>query len=316
MNKFKKAVIVGIKESFLDAESWQKIDGFVDSKVFVLPDSTEMTDNLSDADCLLLNFGVRIGKEDIDKAPRLKYIGVLATAYGKIDIEYAKEKGVIVSNLAGYSTNAVAEFVLAAVLGHIRQLEEGKRRGKQGNYSEAGMAATEIRDKVFGIIGLGRIGGRVAELALGFGAYVRFFDKIRKPELEARGVKYEEADELISQADFLSLHLPQNKETEGFLNAQRIQLLKSGAVVINTAPAELVDINALAERLAKGDITFILDHSDEMRKEDLERLSKYQNCIIYPPIAYITAEARIAKQRIFLKNIEGFLKGSPINTVS
>ena len=79
---------------------------------------------------------------------------------------------------------------------------------------------------------------------------------------------------------------------------------------------ELVDINALAERLAKGDITFILDHSDEMRKEDLERLSKYQNCIIYPPIAYITAEARIAKQRIFLKNIEGFLKGSPINTVS
>lgn len=316
MNKFKKAVLIGINESFLDAESWQKIDGLVDSKVFVLPDSPEMRTNLLDADCLLVNFGVKVGKEDIDRASHLKYIGVLATAYGKIDIEYAKQKGVIVSNLAGYSTNAVAEFVLAAILEQIRQLEEGKKRGKQGNYSEAGMKATEIRDKVFGIIGLGGIGGKVAELALGFGADVRFYDKTRRPELEVRGVKYQEVDKLISEADFLSLHLPQTKETEGFLNAQRIQHLKAGTIVINTAPMELVDINALAERLAKGDITFILDHSDEMRKEDLEKLSQYQNCIIYPPIAYITAEARIAKQCIFLGNIEGFLRGSPVNMVN
>lgn len=316
MNKFKKAIIVGIKESFLDAESWQKIDELIDSRVFVSPDSQDMRDNLSDADCLLVNFGVKVGKEDIDKASHLKYIGVLATAYGKIDTEYAKEKGVIVSNLAGYSTNAVAEFVLAALLEHIRQLEEGKKRGKQGNYSEVSMKAAEIKGKVFGVIGLGRIGGRVAELALGFGADVRFYDKTRKPEFEAKGIKYQGVEELISQADFLSLHLPQNKETEGFLNAQRIQHLKSGAIVINTAPMELVDINALVDRLATGDITFLLDHSDEMRKEDLEKLSQHENCIIYPPIAYITVEARIAMQRIFLENIEGFLRGSPINTVN
>lgn len=316
MNKFKKAVVVGIKESFLDIESWQKIDGFVDSKVFVSPESPEYDKHLSDADCLLVNFGVKVNREDIDKASHLQYIGVLATAYGKIDVEYAKEKGVIVSNLAGYSTNAVAEFVLAVVLEHIRQLEEGKKRGKQGNYSEAGMEAIEIKDKVFAIIGLGKIGGRVAELALGFGADVRFYDKVRKPELESRGVKYQGADELILQADFLSLNLPQTKETEGFLSAQRIQSLKTGAIVINTAPMELVDIDALVERLAKGDITFILDHSDEMRKEDLGKLSQYQNCITYPPIAYITAEARSAMQHIFLSNIEGFLKGSPVNTVN
>jgi len=135
------------------------------------------------------------------------------------------------------------------------------------------MQAIEIRDKAFGIIGLGNIGGRVAELALGFGADVRFYDKTRKPELEEKGVKYQEADALIAEADFLSLHLPQTKETEGFLSAQRIQSLKSGCIVINTAPMELVDIDALADRLGKGDVTFILDHSDEMQKEDLCKIN-------------------------------------------
>jgi len=131
MNTFKKAVIVGIKEPFLDPESWQKIDELVGSKVSVSPDSPEMRDNLPDADCLLVNFGVKIDKEDMEKAPLLRYIGVLATAYGKINVQYAKEKGVVVSNLAGYSTNAVAEFTLGAILEHFRQLEEERREVKR-----------------------------------------------------------------------------------------------------------------------------------------------------------------------------------------
>ncbi len=100
------------------------------------------------------------------------------------------------------------------------------------------------------------------------------------------------------------------------MNGARIQKLKKGAVVVNTAPMELVDIDALAKKLSKGDITFILDHSDEMSKEDLSKLSKYENCVIYPPIAYVSEEARIAKQEIFVGNIESSLKGSPVNTVT
>ena len=111
------------------------------------------------------------------------------------------------------------------------------------------------------------------------------------------------------------MHFALNKETEKFLNKKRITRIKRGAVVVNTAPMELVDINALEMRLKAGDITFILDHSDEMASADLKKLSKYKNCIIYPPIAYISKEAGETKQRIFIENIENFLKGSPSNVV-
>ncbi|MFH1858698.1 MAG: NAD(P)-dependent oxidoreductase [Patescibacteria group bacterium] len=135
-------------------------------------------------------------------------------------------------------------------------------------------------------------------------------------EFEMKGVKYEDADVLIPKCDFLSLHFAQVKDTENFLNEERIQKIKKGAVVINTAPMELVSISVLEKRLENGDITFILDHSDEMSQENINKLSKFKNCIIYPPIAYITKEARIAKQEIFIGNIENFLKGSPTNQVN
>ena len=125
----------------------------------------------------------------------------------------------------------------------------------------------------------------------------------------------EKANELIKEADCLSLNLAQTPETEKFLNQKRLALLKPGAVIVNTAPMELVDIDALEKRLAQGDIIFILDHSDEMGKEDLTKLKKHENCIIYPPIAYVSEEARITKQEMFLGNMESFLKGSPVNVV-
>ncbi|MFH0832212.1 MAG: 2-hydroxyacid dehydrogenase [Candidatus Aenigmatarchaeota archaeon] len=314
--KFRKMLMIGIDESKFDPEYWNKIS-LLSSEGKILPkDSHEIRKELTDTDCLLLGFGININREDIDNAPNLKYIGVLATAYGKVDIDYARSKGVTVCNIPGYSTEAVAEFVLAAILENIRCLEEGKQRGIIGNYSETGISASEIKDKIFGIVGLGRIGGRVAELALGFGADVRYWSRNRKGVFENKGIKYEDADSLIPKCDFLSLNLAQTNETEKFLNEELIKKVKSGAIVINTAPMELVDIDALADRLEKGDITFILDHSDETPPEQLKKLSKYKNCIIYPPIAYITAEARIAKQDIFLSNLENFLKGTPTNEVN
>jgi phosphoglycerate dehydrogenase-like enzyme len=257
-----------------------------------------------------------VEKELIDSAPNLKYIGVLATAYAKVDYAYAASKGIAVCNIPGYATEAVAEFVFAVILDHIREIERGKKQAREENYSEAGFSATEIKDKIFGILGLGKIGSRVAEIALGFGADIRYWSKNRKKELEVRGVKYEDANALIPKCDFLSLHFAQVKETENFLNEERIKKIKNGAIVVNTAPMELVDISALEKRLENGDIAFILDHSDEMSPENINKLSKFKNCIIYPPIAYVTKEARIAKQEIFVGNIENFLKGRPTNQVN
>jgi len=313
---FKKILTIGIDKSALDSAYWQRIEASAEKIINLAKNSSEIKDELADADCLLTGFGVIVDKEVIDSAPNLKYVGVLATAYGKVDIAYAKGKGISVCNIPGYATGAVAEFVFAVILDHIRDIERGRKQAKEGNYSEAGFSAIEIKNKVFGILGLGRIGSRVAEIALGFGADVCYWNIERIKEFEAKGVKYENADSLIPKCDFLSLHFAQVKDTENFLNEERIMKIKKGAIVINTAPMELVDIDALEKRLEKGDITFILDHSDEMSQEDIKKLSKFKNCIIYPPIAYVTREARIGKQEIFVGNIENFLKGSPTNQVN
>ena len=309
---FNKALLINIDQSALDAEYWNQLDQLASKRIHLPKDSEEIMKELADTDCLLVSFGMLVTKEMIDAAPHLKYIGILATAYGKVDINYAKEKGILVCNLGGYSTEAVAEFSIAAVLENIRQLEEGKRRGREGNYSEEGMQAKEIKGKVFGVIGLGNIGKRVAELASGFGADVRYWSRQKK---EVSFI-YQDVDALIAEADFLSINLAQTWETEKFLSQQRFQSLKKGAVVICTVPMELVDIDGLEKRLKQNDIVFIMDHSDETSPEVMKRLISYKNCIIYPPIAFITVEARKERKDRFISNIRNFLNGSPTNIVN
>lgn len=315
--KFNKILVYNIdKLKNLDTKSWKKIESMANEIVYVPKDDAKLKRELIDTDCILVNFGTIIGKEEIDAAPELKYIGVMATAFGKIDASYAKKKKIIVSNLKGYSTESVAEFIFAAILENIRGLEEGKVRGRNSNYSEAGISVMELKNRIFGIVGLGTIGQRVAEIGLGFGADVRYWSKKRKHNYEKKGVKYEPLDTLVSKANIISINLAQTSDTEQIFNTKLFKKIKRGTVIINTAPMELVDIDALAQRLKNKDITFILDHSDEMTERDLKNISKYPNCIIYPPMAYISEEAGANKKRIFVENIEGFLKGKPMNVVA
>ena len=163
---------------------------------------------------------------------------------------------------------------------------------------------------------MGRIGGRIAELALAFGAKVSYWSKNRKRDAEAKGIQYQEIETLLSESDFISINLALNKETEGLMNATRLNKIKHGAILINLAPNELIDFIALEKKLAQSDITYIADHTDEMSGELLKTLSKYKNCILYPPIGYQTKEATMLKQEIFVGNIEKFLKGNPVNKVT
>jgi len=303
------------KETFGEKQ-WERLDQLANERVLVPKDSPEISNHL-DANCLLVKLGATVDSKMIDIMPNLKYIGMLGTGYGRIDADYAATKGITVCNIAGYSTESVAELVFALMLEHIREIERGKKQASEGNYSEEGFSVYEIKDKVFGIIGLGRIGARTAEIALhGFGADVRYWSKNRKEEYEKRGVKYQDIDSLLRESDFISLHLEYNKNTEHFLNQDRIQMIKPGAVVVNTAPMELIDITALEKRLEEGDITFILDHSDELSESEAKQLAKCRNCILYPPIGYISKEATLAKLDMFVDNIENFLNGKPTNKVN
>lgn len=317
--KFKKILTIGIKNSSLDEEYWKMIDELSEKRVSLLVDNNEINDQLKDTDCLLINpFVFESKKELIDLAPELKYISVLATAYGKVDCEYATIKNIAVTNIPDYSTEAVSEFVFGAILENLRDLERAKKQSREGDYSEDTFFNTsEIRGKKFGVIGLGNIGSRVAELALAFGANVSYWSKNRKKELEkTNNIKFQDAQTIFSESDFISLHLAFNQETEYFVNKEMIGKIKKGAILINTAPNELVDLEVLEKRLSDNDIIYIMDHSDELSPEQAEQLLKHQNCIIYPPIGYTTKEASKEKQEIFVGNIRNFLNGEATNKVN
>jgi len=314
MGKFKKILMMGYTGKELDGIHMDRLDQLCEEKILISKDDPGFSDQLAEADVLLVKLGAKVDKELISHGKNLKYIGMLGTGFGRIDTELATSRGIIVCNIEDYATQSVVEFVIGTVLDHIRELEKAKKQAREGNYSEDSFFnISEIKGKKFGIIGLGHIGLCLAEtLSNGFGADVMYWNRTKKEV----GFEYISIDDLIGECDFISLHLSLNKETENILNAERIEKIKSGAVVINFSPMELVDIDALAKRLERGDITFILDHSDEMSKEDLKKLSKLKNCIIYPPQGYTTKESTIRKQGIFVSNLERFLEGKPQNVVN
>src|SRR5258705_504748 len=132
--KFKKALLIDIKKEHLDDEYWEKLDDLVDEKTLLLKDDPQINKELATCDCLLILFGVTVDKDQINNAPDLKYIGILATAYGKVDTDYAKKKGIIVSSIPGYSSESVAEFVIAAILENLRDLAKAKQQASKGNF--------------------------------------------------------------------------------------------------------------------------------------------------------------------------------------
>lgn len=310
--KFKKAVLINIADTHFDEKYWEQIDALVENRVSLNRDDPNLTQELKDCDCLMLGFQVPTDKDIFEAAPELKMINILATAYGTVNLEEASKRNIPVCNLAGYSTEAVAEFTIAILLYQIRQIEEGHKRGKAGNYSFDGMVARELKNSNFGVIGLGSIGGRVAELAAGFGANVSYWSREKKDV----PFSHKELDKILSESDYISLNVAQTPETENLLNEKTIPLIKPGAVVINTVPPEVVNTDALAERLAKGDITYISDHGDEMDSAELAKIKDFEGCMLLPAIGFITGEARINKQEIFVGNMESFLKGAPQNKVN
>lgn len=314
---YNKILCLNFNGNELEKNDWKKIKKLSKELVLIDEHSLSLIKHTKNTDCLLVKLGAIVGKDLIDKAPQLKYVGMLGTGYGRIDIEYAAKKGITVTNISGYSTQGVAELVFGLLIEHIRELERAKSQARKGNYSEATFQGYEIQGKNFGIIGLGRIGGKIADIAYnGFGAKVSYWSKNRKKNYEKKGNRYKTIDALLKESDFLSLNLALTHETKHFLNKEKIQKIKSGAVIINLAPMELVGIDALVERLRKKDITFILDHSDELSEEDAKKLSQYKNCIMYPPIGYITKEATKAKLIMFVDNIRNFLQGKPTNKVN
>lgn len=300
--KFKKAVLIKIADTHFDPKYLEMVNSLFEKKVSLAPDDPKLTDELKDCDCLLLGFQIHVDEKMLASAPNLKYIGILATAYGTVDIEAAAKRNIPVCNLGGYSSESVAEFTISAILHEIRNLEEGLKRARSGNYSFEGIRARELKNSNFGVIGLGNIGTRVAELAAGFGANVSYWSRNKKDS----PFKYQELNNLLSSCKYISVNLAETPETIGLLNKNNLSFIKPDSILISTVPPTVINTDALIERLSKKDIVYIFDHPDEM-KVDLDKLKNIENVVIYPPIAFLSDEARIAKQEIFIENMTKFL---------
>ena len=308
--KLQKLVCLGFSGDEFENVYWQELDSLTESRVLVSAEA-EIGEN-TDADALLVKLGAKVTKDLIDQLPGLKYIGMLGTGYGGIDTTYATEKGITVTNIADYATEAVTEFTFGVLLEHLRNIANARTQAKDGDYSDD-FSGSEVRGRKFGVIGLGNIGKRTAEVAKVLGADVYYWSKNRKDQAD---VKYLELDELLSTCDIVSLNVALNTETESLIDANRVGMIKKGCIFINPSPMELLDFDALLSRLKAGDITFILDHSDEMNNEQLTSFKPFDNCIIYPPIGYLTTEASELKKRIYVDNIKNFLNGNPTNKVT
>jgi lactate dehydrogenase-like 2-hydroxyacid dehydrogenase len=309
--KFKKAVLVNIADTHFDQKYWDQLDTLVEKRVSLKRDDVNLISELQDCDCLLLGFQVPIEKDILDAAPNLKLVNILATAYGTVDLKAAAERNIPVCNLGGYSTESVAEFTIAAILHHIRNLEEGLKRARSGNYDFTGIRAQELKKSEFGVVGLGRIGNRVAELAAGFGAKVSYWSHSKKET----PFEYKELNELLSTCKYISVNVAEAPETINLLNKGNLSLIPPNSILISTVPPPIINTDDLVDRLSKKDMTFIFDHPEEMGNE-VKKLIPFENCVMYPPIAFLSDEARVAKQEIFIGNMKGFIEGTIKNKVN
>ena len=301
--------------------SW---DGFESVGKLTVYDDTSPEDIVSrclDSDAVITN-KVPFSRETMEKLPRLKYIGITATGYNIIDIKAADEMGIIVTNVPEYSTEGVAESVFAHILAFTARVTEHAAIVRSGAWQDAGHFSftayplSELYGKRIGIVGMGHIGMRTAEIAAAFGMEVVYSSRSHKPEAEARGFMPVTLDELFSTSDFISLHVPQTDETKGMINRERIRVMKSSAILINTARGGLIDEEALAEALRERRIAGAgLDVLAEEPPVHGSPLLSLPECIITPHIAWAAKETRTRLMNMTLENLVSFMIGTPKNIV-
>lgn len=275
-------------------------------------DTETLIERSRDADAVVLS-NFKFSREVMEKCPHLKYICVAFTGYDHVDMDYARERGIAVSNCAGYSTSAVTDLVFGFVIDLYRNIIKCNDVVRNGG-TKAGLIGPELEGKKFGIIGTGAIGSRVARIANAFGCKVYAYSRTRK---NLPDVTFTDLDTLMSTCDIISVHVPQNSETTGMISKEKIALMKNDAVLINTARGPIVDSIALAEALNNGKIAgaAVDVFETEPPIDPGHPLLNARNCIATPHIAFASVQAMYKRADIVCENIRAYLEGNPVNLV-
>ena len=300
--------------------SWDELKEMGEVTVYDRTSPSETVARAAEAEVVLTN-KVVIGKDEMAQLPHLKYIGVLATGYNVVDIEVAHERGITVTNVPAYSTESVAQMVFAHLLTVTNRTEHYAIANREGRWSSNqdfcywDFPHMELSGKMFGIVGLGNIGQRVAAIAHAFGMRVCAYTSKSQDQLPCF-IEKKSLEELFSACDVISLHCPLTPETRHLINSQTLQKMKPSAILINTGRGPLIDDQAVADALAEGRLAaFCADVLTEEPPKATNPLLSQPNAFTTPHIAWASTEARIRLLHVAIDNVRSFLNGHPQNVV-
>ena len=319
MSKMKIVVLDGYTANPGDL-SWEGLELLGEVTVYDRTKPNETVARAAEAEIVITN-KVVIGREEMAQLPHLIYIGVLATGYNVVDIAAARDRGIIVTNVPAYSTESVAQMVFAHLLTVTNHTERYAIENRQGRWSSNpdfcyyANSITELADKTFGIVGLGNIGQRVAQIAQAFGMKVKAFTS-KPAEALPEGIQKADLKELFQTSDIISLHCPLTPDTHHLIKAETIAWMNPETILINTGRGPLVDDAALAEALKAGRLkAYCADVMTEEPPKADNPLLQVDNAYITPHIAWATKEARQRLLQIATTNVSAFLKGTPQNVI-
>jgi len=301
--------------------SWTGMEALGELTVYERTSPSEVLERSAGAEVLITNKTV-ITAEHMATLPQLKYIGVLATGYNVVDIDEARNRGIVVTNIPAYSTASVAQMVFAHVLNITQRVGYYATENANGRWTNSvdfcywDTDLVELDGKKMGIVGLGNIGRATARIAQAFGMEVLVVTSKEQSALP-EGMKKVTLDELFAQSDVVSLHCPLTPDTKEMVNAARLQTMKPSAILINTGRGPLVNEQDLADALNEGRIAAAgLDVLSVEPSVTGNPLLGARNCFITPHIAWATKEARIRLMDIAVNNLKSYQEGIIINNVA
>ena len=296
--------------------SWDALAALGELTVYDRTAPKDVITRIGDAPVILTNKTV-ISREILDACPSVRYIGVLATGYNVVDVAAAKEKGVVVTNVPAYSTQAVAQFTMALLLEichHVGRHSDAVHAGKWSacpDFAFWDYPLMELQGKTLGIIGYGRIGQATAKVARALGMNVIAYSR------HGQGDPYVPLEELYARSDIISLHCPLTVENTGMINRETIAKMKDGVILLNTARGALINEADLREALLSGKVCAAA--ADVAAVEPIPASSPLlglDNMIFTPHIAWACFETRQRLMDIAVDNVRQFLAGTPVNNVA
>lgn len=312
-----RVVILDAKTLTNDDIDFSVFDEFGEVTIYDYTKYDEIAERVKDSEIILCNKCI-MNKETLKNAGNVKYIGLFATGYNNVDIEYTNERNITVCNAGSYSTNAVAQHVFALILEHYNKVGEYNKFVKDGGWIHSEKFSPfkpmkEMDGRTLGIVGYGSIGKKVAKIAQAFDMKVLAYNRSPKKD---ESVRFVEMDELLEKSDIVSIHCPLNSDSEKMCNKEFLEKMKDGALFINTSRGGVVDEQALIDAVKFKKISGAgLDVVAVEPMEKHEEILDIDNIIITPHSAWAPVETRTRLVEIVKNNIKKWVAGDPVNVI-